>query len=193
MSRRLRTLIEILIILGATCARGDVLGIELVGFGPSGPSLTYTAARWVPLRYRIRGAATTGAPVHVILRRDDGATTMVPATTARDRDQTAEVPLRAGGFQLNEYEAFAIEPGGRIHQSRSLSVIHVGAGSSPGALAGRLEETRTRLGRAGEVEAPPSLLGSDALLVADHLAAAGAFDEAPVAGEEPDVLVDALD
>lgn len=193
MNRHTRTLIEILVILGATCARGDVLGVELVGFGEKGPSRTYTAERWIPLRYRIQGAEATGAPVDVILRRDDGATTVIPGQTSRNSALEADVPLRPGNFSLNEYEAFAIEPGGRIHQSRSLSVIHVGAGSVPGELAGQLEEARSRLGPSGSVNGPPTLLAADPLFQEGSPLDSGAFEASLVAGADLEVHPASLD
>ena len=143
-----------LLALGALAARADVTGIELVGFGTDGPSRAYARERFAPLRFRLAGDVGTG-PVTVVLRRDDGATTIVPAATG-GAVEVSDVPLKGGRFSLNEYRAFALLPGGGILEGRQpLSIVRVDVEGPAATVADDLEARRSRLGAEGAVRAAP--------------------------------------
>jgi len=141
-----RRILKAAILLAAAVARSEPLGIELVGFGASGPPRAYTSQAWVPLRYRVRGHADARSPIPVVLRRDDGATVVIPEAPPGEAVQVAEVPLRSGRFSLNEYEAFlAPTTGPLVPSSGSVAIVRVAAGPEAASLAEELESTRSRL------------------------------------------------
>jgi hypothetical protein len=144
-----------LLALGAVAAHAEVTSIELVGFGLEGPSRAYARERFAPLRFRLSGAPGQGAPVTVVLRRDDGATTIVPAATG-GVVEVSDVPLKSGRFSLNEYRAFALLPDGAILEGpRPLSIVRVDVDGPAARVADDLEARRSRLGAEGAVRAAP--------------------------------------
>lgn len=144
-----------LLALGALAAHAEVTGIELVGFGEQGPSRAYARERFTPLRFRLAGAPDPAAPVTVVLRRDDGATTIIPAATG-GAVEVSDVPLKTGRFSLNEYRAFALLPGGAILEAPApLSIVRVDVDGPAATVADGLEHRRSRLGAEGAVRAAP--------------------------------------
>ena len=83
----------------------------------------------------------------MILRRDDGATTVVANVRELGRVHAVDVPLKTDAWTLNEYEGFALEPDtGHIHESGvTRSIIQVGADSDTARLAHTLGKSRARL------------------------------------------------
>lgn len=144
-----------LLALGALAARAEVTGIELVGFGLEGPSRAYARERFAPLRFRLQGRPDPAAPVTVVLRRDDGATTIVPAATG-GAIELSDVPLKTGRFSLNEYRAFALLANGAILEAPGpLSIVRVDVHGPAASVADDFESRRSSLGAEGAVRAAP--------------------------------------
>lgn len=172
----------------APAAPAEIEGVEFLGFGEEGPSAAYATGRWITARYRVRAAEDRGEPVNVILRRDDGATTVIANVRDRNVIHQVLVPLKDESWTLTEYEAFALEPDtGTIHQCAvTRSLIQVGdEGAEP--LAGALARSRARLIEEPGAPAvirptPPSL----------YEPAEDSFDADLMAGADLDVLGNAL-
>lgn len=127
--------------------RAELLGIELVGLGREGPSSSYAAGATTTVRFRLLDRDPTGEPVNVVIRRDDGFLTVVAGVTERDQVRSVEVPLKPASWTVNEFSAYAFDPGsGRILEAVGTRTI-IGTGSTPTSpsLAATLEATRTRL------------------------------------------------
>lgn len=190
------TLLGMLAATGLQASGPAPAQLELLGFGEGSGPRSYTSRNWETLRYRIVGASETGIPLQVVFRRDDGATVVVPGETRRNQVLRAEVPLRAGGFTWNEYEAFLVDPQGGIQRAPgSLGVVRVDAGLRPERLAATLEQSRNRLERSGDLGAPPALLAEEPTFDPSEaqLTRLGAFDAPPVPGEDLDRPLGALD
>lgn len=140
----------------ASSAQARDVRIELLGFGEQGASLRYVSGPEVTVRYRIRGPA--GEPMNVLLRRDDGATTVLANVAADGALRTATVPVKAERWTLSEYELFAFEPAsGTMHRApRPMGIVQTGP---DGDAATALQRTRARLEKSD---------GFDADLVAGH-------------------------
>jgi len=174
---RVRTLALALSLACTAGLQAEVQGIDFVGFGEQGPSTAYASGRWIVARFQVRDTEDLGEPVNVVLRRDDGATTVIANVQERNTVHTVAVPLKEAAWTLNEYEAFVFEPrSGAIHDgTTSRSVIQVGGGAAPTELASTLERTRARLTAEGAAPPPPSVFepapGFDA-----ELAVGGDYD-----------------
>lgn len=167
-------------------AHAGVQGVEILGFGAEGPSASYASERFVPLRFRVLSDGGPADPVNVVLRRDDGATTVVANVTALDTVHHVDVPLKDESWTLNEFEAFAFEPAaGALHQGPATrSIIRVGG---EGHLAAALETSRARVQPAG----PPRMLEQLPPAPAEESEPEG-FEAPLIAGADLDLLPGAL-
>ncbi len=127
--------------------RAEILGIELVGLGPEGPSASYAAGDTTVVRFRLLDREPQGDPVNVVIRRDDGFLKVVAGVTERDTVLSVEVPLKGAAWTVNEFTAYVFDPGsGQILESvGSRTLIGTGRDSAAPALAATLESSRARI------------------------------------------------